>query len=467
MPSTTFLITTLAEYQTQFWRAVGLELRQRGYGVAFISFDDRSTEMLRKADFATYSASEVAEIPDPGPSEFEASMQRYGMSPSTLWLSHERYTFAQYDTGDLRRKMLRYLQLAHHAITAEQARGSHVVMVQELGGFVSVVASYFAAKHKGLANWFIEPSFFRGRLFFLKDSFAAAVLPSEYAPAARAEVQTYLRNTVERQAIAIPQKDSHQYRSAVGKIVNARNARRLWQKLVDKYVLRKHQEFGHIVHHVRVHARMVLNGLRLRRHYAPLNEVGPFIYYPLHVPADMALTLRSPAYLDQLALIEYLLRTIPGSHKLVIKEHPAMIGAIDAPRLLELMQRFDNLVLLPPSTNNFDVLRACDVVVSVNSKSGAEALLLNKPVLILGDAFYRNCPAITPVPQLAELPAAIERALLHPKAVAAPPIAQWFEHVWAASCVGELYVTTPQNVTQFTHSMLNQIMAPPSSHASP
>lgn len=460
MPSTTFLITTLAEYQTQFWCAVGLELRQRGHGVAFISFDDRSTDMLRHAGFATYSASEVATLADPGPAEFEANMQRYGMTPSTLWLSHERYTFAQYNTADLRVKMLRYLQLAHQAITAEQQPDRTLVMVQELGGFVSVVASYFAAHHKGVANWFIEPSFFRGRLFFLKDSFAAAVLPSEYATAARTEVQTYLRNTVERQAIAIPQKDSHQYRSAVGKIVNGRNLRRLLQKLVDKYVLGKHQEFGHIVHHVRVHARMVLNGLRLRRHYTPLNEVGPFIYYPLHVPADMALTLRSAAYLDQLALIEYLLRVIPGSHKLVIKEHPAMIGAIEAKRLLELMQRFDNLVLLPPSTNNFDVLRACDVVVSVNSKSGAEALLLNKPVLILGDAFYRNCPAITPVAHLTELPAAIQRALTTPAAAAPQPISHWFEHVWAASCAGELYVTTPNNVKQFTQSMLDQILRP-------
>ena len=47
----------------------------------------------------------------------------------------------------------------------------------------------------------------------------------------------------------------------------------------------------------------------------------PFVYYPLHVPADMALTLRSPEYLDQVATIDFLLRTIPDSHVLVAKEH--------------------------------------------------------------------------------------------------------------------------------------------------
>ena len=52
-------------------------------------------------------------------------------------------------------------------------RGQRAVVVQELGGFLSVIACFHAAKKHGIRNWFIEPSFFRGRLYYTPDSFAA------------------------------------------------------------------------------------------------------------------------------------------------------------------------------------------------------------------------------------------------------------------------------------------------------
>ena len=45
------IISTLAEYQTYFWLAVAKILRSNGYEIAFLSFDDRSTEILKKIVF--------------------------------------------------------------------------------------------------------------------------------------------------------------------------------------------------------------------------------------------------------------------------------------------------------------------------------------------------------------------------------------------------------------------------------
>src|SRR6201985_2857230 len=118
----------------------------------------------------------------------------------------------------------------------------------------------------------------------------------------------------------------------------------------------------------------------------------------------MALTLRSPEYLDQVATIDFLLRTLPDTHMLVVKEHPAQIGAISASRLFELDKRFDNFILLPPQTNNYAVLGRADAIVSVNSKSGAEAVLPGKPVLGMGDAFYRSCPLVFATERLSDVP---------------------------------------------------------------
>lgn len=454
------LITTLAEYQTRFWAAVCQELRRRALPVAFLSFDDRSTAMLREMGFDTWCL-EPADVPrDVSDATLGAELDRFGITDFPFWSSHERFTFGLRD-AELRRKLLEYLSLADRACTQLTAGGRRAVMVQELGGFLSVIASYYAARRAGIDNWFIEPAFFRGKLFFLKNSFAAPKVSQPVEDAVSPEVAKYLADTLASGAIVVPKKDRHQYTTAFRKIINGRNVVRLFQKLVDKYVLGKRQEFGYIGRYVAVHARMLSNSLRLRGHYTPLAEAGRIVYYPLHVPGDMALTLRSPQYLDQLALIDLLLRSVPHTHRVAVKEHPAMIGAFDPARLIELKRRYDNLVLLPPSTNNYQVIRASDLLVSVNSKSGAEAALLGKPVLVLGDAFYRHSPLVRAVADPGQLRRVIAETLQAPAhAGNQDQAARYFEAVWRGCHPGELYVCDDANVRVFADSMLAGIAQP-------
>lgn len=449
-----YLITTLAEYQTAFWLTVGLQLRSLGESVAFLSFDDRSTEMLKAAELTVFSSTGDGGLPaDDG--ALDAVFTRFGIERLNFWMTHERFAFGRTDTAGMRRKLARSLLAADKACTEWQPDAKRTVMVQELGGFLSVVGSFFAARHNGIDNWFIEPSFFRGRMFFLRNSFAAMSIDHADDNPVPPEVTSYLDETIRQGAIVVPLKDRHQYTTARKKIVNWRNASRLIQKLVDKHVHGKNQEFGHIGHHVRTHSRMLLNSHRLRNRYTQLERCGRYVYYPLHVPGDMALTLRSPQMLEQFALIDYLCRCVPATHKVVIKEHPAMVGAMSAERLIELLDRYDNLVLLPPSTNNYKVLGGADAVVSVNSKSGAEAGLVGKPVMVLGDAFYRGAPFATPLDRLQDLASRLSQLLSPAHAPIAPAtVREYFGSVWRHTHPGELYVNDPQNVEIFTRSMI-------------
>jgi hypothetical protein len=275
----------------------------------------------------------------------------------------------------------------------------------------------------------------------------------------RDEVRGYLARALAQESVVIPQKDVHHYRKAAHKLTDRRNALRLLQKAWDKYVLGKREEFEHIGGHVRRHVRMFLNNRRLRPRYRGLESVGRCVYYPLHVPADFALTIRSPEYLDQCALIDYLCRVAPHTHQVVVKEHPALIGAVPYSRLRDLLARHDNLVLLEPAINNYRVLSKADAIVTVNSKSGAEALLLGKPVLALGDSFYRSCAAAIRVDALSDLPAALARALGGAVVVSASAIETFFQNVWDASYAGELYDVSEANIAAFTAS-LERALAP-------
>ena len=455
------LITTLAEYQTRFWIPVAQLLRSAGGEVQLLAFDDRSAEMAEAQGIPVvnmYRTGLQGGAPVDDQPAFTARVADYGLDGSNFLFSHERVTFGIRETAALRRRFMIYTNAMEAVLDRLAAAGRQAIAVQELGGFLSVIACFYAAKKRGVRNWFIEPSFFRGRLYYTPDSLAAPDTMRTPADAVSADVRAYLDETLRQRAIVIPQKDRHQYSAAFNKIANARNARRLVEKLWDQFALGKHQEFGHNLGHARRHAAMAYAATRLRKLYSPMPD-GPFVYYPLHVPADMALTLRSPEYLDQVATIDFLLRTIPDTHVLAVKEHPAQIGAIPAGRLIELARRFDNFVLLPPQTNNYAVLGRAAAVVSVNSKSGAEAMLLGKPVVVMGDAFYRSCPLVFAVDRLADVPQRLRDAL------AAPPFdpadtAPYFETAWRQSFPGELYISDPKQLDTFAASLLSAIAEP-------
>lgn len=456
------IVTTLAEYQSAFWLPVCQEMIRRGRKVLVLAFDDRSADMFAASQIEVARITMDRDAGLEGPElerQFSQYLALYGLDNVNLWFSHQRITFRIRDSTALERMFVHYCRALEAALDAAGVRDGNAVMLQELGGFLSVIASYHAARRRGVDNWFIEPSFFRGRLSLRPNSFAAPSFPAQPSAALAPEVKSYLDETLARQSIVIPQKDRHQYRSVTSKVFNLKNLRRLAQKSVDKYVLGKHQDFGHIGVHIRSHLEMILNAARTRRLYRGLDTLQRFVYYPLHVPADMALTLRSPDYLDQLALVSYLLRVVPRSHVVAIKEHPAQIGAIPAVRLAQLSALHDNLVILPPTTNNFVVLDRADAVVTVNSKSGAEAMLLGKPVIVLGDAFYGNAPGVVRLERLADLGEALRKALEAP-AMQAPPLG-YFQNVYDGTAPGDLYVTDAANIETFTSSVLETMQHRP------
>jgi hypothetical protein len=408
------VITTLAEYQTEFWINVGIGLKARGHDVVFLSFDTRSTEMLcskgqRNYDIPSLSKRLLSEgelVPEDVFAEFD-------LEDSNLWTSHERITFSIADSVALNSRLAAYLRSIDNVtkILVTENPEQKIDFVQELGGFLSVIAAYFVAQKHNIDNYFLEPSFFSGMLFGLVNTYGSLDAGDVYAAVVSPEVESYIGKAIANQSIVIPKKDKHQYNAALKKIVNLKNLRRFVAKIIDKHVLGKHQEFGFIYVYAMKHLSMLINSVRMRSMYSELEQIGPFVYFPLHVPGDAALTLRSPEYLDQLALIEYLVRVVPSGYKIAIKEHPAQIGAVDVDRVKSMVRSYDNLVIINPGVNNYKVLGAAASIVSINSKSGAEAALLGKPVVVMGDAFYKNSPLVVRVEHISGLATGLKQAL--------------------------------------------------------
>lgn len=446
------LFVTLAMNQTRFFEAVGDALREKGWEVAHLCFHEPSWEYLRNRSVRAYNMFD-ARFGD----GTDVRIEDFGIENINLMLSHEKAAFECRDSDRLLMKLRSYLT-ATQSVLREWASGDprQVVVVQELGGFLSNIAAFYAARSLGIDNIFLEPSFFRGRLFFVRNSFAAPIVRetggTEDADI-KETVRKYLDDAVARQSIVIPSKDTHHYRKPLKKLIDAKNWRRLLEKTADKFIKGKREQFDHLGGHVLRHIRMAVNSQLLKPHYRALPAGERFIYYPLHVPADVALTLRSPEYLDQLALIDFIARGVPHPWKVAVKEHPALVGAVDYRRIRQLLARRDNVVLVNPGTNNYEVIRQAGAVITVNSKSGAEALLVGTPVVALGDAFYRGCRLTHVVDRLHDLPDFIGRILSVPRAADSAAARAFFTDVWIQSFPGELYDATPRNVTEITASL--------------
>lgn len=448
------VITTLAEYQTRFWLKVALELQEAGNEVAVLSFDDRSSDLLDQSGLRSFNVPALARAYelDRFKSDQEA-LDFYGIQDINYWISHERVTFSLRNSNEMIARLINYLSCIDEVFSILKRDREKITLVQELGGFISVVAAFFAARKNGINNIFLEPSFFKGRVFPLLNSFAAPVITGAANGSVSKNVQEVMRSTIASQSIVIPKKDALQYRGAFVKIFDFANVKRLFEKMVDKYLLGKYQEFGHLGRYVGLHLKMLINANLMRFSYTPIESLKDFIYFPFHVPGDMALTLRSPEYFDQLSLIEYMLKVVPITHIVAVKEHPAQIGGIAALRLKQLLERYDNLVVINPSVNNYDVINKANLIVSINSKSGAEAGLLGKPSLVLGEAFYKDSPLVERVSSISDLKAKINESLENWKPRSEALRDAYFQNVWDETYAGELYIEDNEEVKTFSTSI--------------
>ena len=304
--SITWVITTLAIYQTRFWAEVPTICRNR-VSQYILSFDDRSSEYLTANKFRVYSTCAM----DKQKAErlmhsLEASLEEYGINNLNFWLTHERFAFDLRNSQEMSLRLLTYLVLADRSL-AELSKDGQLVMIQELGGFISVIASFFSARKQNIDNWFVEPSFYRGRQFFLKNRFGSMEIPSISVKAASTEVKAYLSEVQTNKTIVVPVKDRHHYSAPLYKIL----IRTTFDDLVRKslinicWVSTKSLVTSAVTFSAMQHATEQYAAHRKIYRDA---KAWAFCVLPLHVPGDMALTLRSPQFLDQLGLIDYLLR---------------------------------------------------------------------------------------------------------------------------------------------------------------
>ena len=453
----TIVVTTLALYQTKFWVELANQMVGPELGMAFISFDERSSQLIKENNYSVLEINGIDYKNLKSLSEVNNLFTQLQIKNPRLTTSHERFVFGITKEKLLFNKFFQYYKKCDHFLSYI-SEDNEIVLVQELGGFISVLAAHNAALKLKINSYFIEPSFFNKRYFLLKNKLINDDLKlNKFTKEEKIKVQKYIRNKISNKKLVIPSKDSAHYNIAYKKILKSKNWRRFFEKIFDQFFLRKHQEFGYNFRYALSHLNMVINSKFLASHYTNFSKANKFIYFPLHVPNDVSLTLRSPEYLDQLSLVEFIARNVPKTYSLVIKEHPAQIGAFNHKKINELLKRYEHLFLLHPETNNFDIIEHSSAVISINSKTGAEAILKFKPVLVLGHSFYSSSPFVERINKLSELNNKLIEMLEKKYIPNKNKIDDFFASLWSKTFSGDLYDMNPKNIEQFSTSLKDNL----------
>ena len=143
-----------------------------------------------------------------------------------------------------------------------------------------------------------------------------------------------------------------------------------------------------------------------------------------------------------------MLKNIPKHEFLYIKEHPARIGALNFIDAFKMLSKYNNLKILYPSINSYEILENCKSVITINSKTGYEALILNKPLFVFGESYYKKLSFVSYC-NLNNI------NLNQTKKIIQKKLDSFFKKLYYKNFNGQLYYLEQTNINNFVKSINN------------
>lgn len=126
---------------------------------------------------------------------------------------------------------------------------------------------------------------------------------------------------------------------------------------------------------------------------------SPFLFVPLQVPDDTQIR-QFPGWTGGmegfLAALSDAVPHLPAGWHLRLKEHPSSKIPLTAP-LAAMQARHGRQVVVDNATDTFAQVAASRAVVTLNSSVGLQSFFFDRPVLVLGRAFFRIPGLVTPI----------------------------------------------------------------------
>jgi hypothetical protein len=134
--------------------------------------------------------------------------------------------------------------------------------------------------------------------------------------------------------------------------------------------------------------------LRVRPQFAAPGE-RPFVLLCLHQQPEAAIDVFGRMHCDQAHLVERIVRLMPSTHELWVKEHIDALGQRPLVWLRRLAE-LPNLRLIDPRQSTFELARRAALVISVAGTVSYEAALLGMPAVAVAPIYFSPLMALDP-----------------------------------------------------------------------
>ena len=135
-----------------------------------------------------------------------------------------------------------------------------------------------------------------------------------------------------------------------------------------------------------------------------------YFLYPLQYQPENSTKILAPYYLNQIALIENISKSLPIGTKLYVREHPSSIGTRPL-SYYKSVKAIPNVRLITPFIESYELIKRSLAVVTITSTMGWEAILFKKPLILLGRPYYHIYDLAYKINDVSELPIVMKQAI--------------------------------------------------------
>lgn len=142
--------------------------------------------------------------------------------------------------------------------------------------------------------------------------------------------------------------------------------------------------------HIKLFTRNLLRNIKCHivpKYYEKYDSNCKFFLYPLHFHPESSTSVLSGNNLDEYEVIRSIAFNLPEGTALFVKDHKSAWG-FPSLKFYKKIKRLPNVKLLSPDEPTKQLIKKSVGVITLTSTVGYEALLLEKPVILLGRVFY-------------------------------------------------------------------------------
>jgi hypothetical protein len=148
---------------------------------------------------------------------------------------------------------------------------------------------------------------------------------------------------------------------------------------------------------------------------APEAITGSFVYMPLAGQPERTSNPQADMFCNQLLMANTVASSLPKGWSLVIKEHPNQFHPEFAVNMCRSTEYYRTLLAIShvhfvaTDVDPFWLVDRASIIATTGGTTALEAAARGKPSLLFGDAWYRDCPGVVRVRNLADTRSFFER----------------------------------------------------------